>query len=198
MANQHSSSKRIATLGIYFAIVIVAFNLDSLLSLLLPIKFAIISIAIVSTLVLLSKNFFEAAIIGAFFGLASLISQWYLPKVPAFLNPLCSVLPRIFVGLGTFGAYKLMFLIFKKITAIKRRYFSAMFAGGSAAIINTVLVMLALSIYKNDSYLTMIKAILLTNFLPEFIGGMILVPLITLGVSKGAHMTIAGEHLLDT
>lgn len=188
--SNHNTAKRVALYGVYFAVIFVAFNIDSLLSLILPIKFAIVTISVVATLVLLSSNLFEAGLVGCFFGLSSLLSQLYLPKVPEFLNPLASVLPRICVGLGVFG----MFLLMRKLTQ-RNRYselISATVAGGSGAIINTVLVMAALSIFRSSPYLDMIKSVLVANFIPEFVGACILVPIISIAVSKAIKQPLGG------
>lgn len=205
----NKKSAQVATYGVFFAVVFIAFNIDSLLSMVLPIKFAIVTISTVAVLILLSKNVWEALLVGVFFGLSSLISQFYLPKVPEFLNPLCSVLPRACVGMSVFGVFRLMRRLTDKTvrdpllaeglsdSELKRNrkrseMISASIAGATAAIVNTALVMLMLSIYRTSPYLDMIKGVLLLNFLPECAGAIILVPFISTAVSKASRRPLGG------
>ena len=192
-SKQRFASEKIATYAMYFAIIFVAFNLDAMLSMIWPIKFAIITIATVCVLTLLSRNYLEAALVGAFFGLSSLLSQLYMPKVPEFLNPIVSVLPRIAVSLAAFTVFRIM----RKVTAGKEKseIISCILAGGTAPVVNTILVMMALSISRSSPYLTMIQGILVTNFVPEFLGGLILVPLIAPVVAKAMKLPLAGIKL---
>ncbi len=193
--SKNNTATRIATYGVFFAVIFIAFNIDSLLSMILPIKFAIITVTTVTTLVLLSKNVWEALLTGVFFGLSSLISQFYLPKVPEFLNPLCSVLPRMCVGAASFGIFRLMrWLTENKCHCArgKSERISCAFSGATSAIVNTALVMLMLSVYRTSPYLTMIEGVLVANFIPEAVGAIVLVPFIAPAVAKASKRPLGG------
>ena len=188
------NARRIATYAMYFAIIFIAFNIDSTLSFLGILKFAIITLATVTTLVLFSQNYLEAALVGAFFGISSLIANIYFPNAnsPYFLNPLVSVLPRIMVGLASFTAFRLMRKITAKSSHSER--ISAIVAAAVAPIVNTTLVLTALSIANPavDSLLLLIKGVLVTNFVPEFLGCVILTPILAPSIAKPTKIHLGG------
>ncbi len=77
-------------------------------------------------------------IMGAMFGLISLFHALSRPVTvfdPLFVNPLLSVLPRMFIGLVSYYA----FVLFKKITS--NNYVSSFLGGIMGSLTNTVLVL---------------------------------------------------------
>lgn len=194
MNDNFISSKTVARYGIYFALIFVARILDRLISIAWPINIAVFTISVSFTLILLSKNIYSALITGTLFGIASLIAAVIFPS-PAFMLPWVSVLPRMIVGLAIFGAYKLMFAILNKAKIWKKRYFSAMIASGIGVMVNTITVMFMVSLNSGDlsGYFAVVQGILLTNFIPEMVIGIICVPLLTISVANGTKMPIAGE-----
>ena len=185
---------RIALYGIVFALIFIARLLDRVISLAWPINLAVCTIAVSFVFILLSRNIWEALLMGTLFGVASLIAAVIFPS-PEFMLPWVSVLPRMIVGIAVFGAYKLFFRILKKAKINNRRYFSAFIAAGVGVIVNTATVMFMLSLNRGEmqSYFQVVGAIMLSNFLPEFISAMLIVPFLTIGVSRGAKISIAGE-----
>lgn len=86
------------------------------------------------------------ALMGFFAGLATLIRAYLAPLTPFdyfFQNPLVSILPRIFIGITPYFVYKGLGKIFKFKGS---ESVSAIIAGTTGAITNTILAVLALYI----------------------------------------------------
>lgn len=95
----------------------------------------------------------SGAIMGACAGMATLLRALLLPLSPFdyfFINPMVSVLPRIFIGVAAYYAFVLLHKRFKANAVI-----SSAFAAGIGAITNTLLVVGALYIVNGQ---TMVEA----------------------------------------
>lgn len=93
------------------------------------------------------------AVIGLIFGLTSLWSNLTQPVLlsPLFINPLVSVLPRIFIGVVAYYVYQLIYKVTKKV------YASGFMAGLIGSIVNTVGVLGMIYIIYADQYLVLME-----------------------------------------
>ena len=100
----------VATLGIMAAVIVVATVLDKAYSLgLVAIggaSLAVCSLVSVTLSAMLYNKFPYAIAAGALFGVTSFVLAYIFPS-PIFQNPLASVVPRLFIGIVGFGAYRL-------------------------------------------------------------------------------------------
>jgi uncharacterized membrane protein len=130
---------------------------------------------------------------GFLFGLTSIYQAALggLPTAPMFLNPLVSVIPRLFVPLAAYLIYKLFDKIFKG----KKRLVSGAIGGIFASLTNTVLVLGAIYIFYGARaaamigidpalLLTLLLGIVVSSGLPEAAASGILCGPIMFGVSK--------------
>lgn len=88
------------------------------------------------------------ALMGFFAGLFTLLRALLAPASPLdtiFINPLVSVLPRIFIGVVPYFIY----VFLQKV--VKNEVVSLILAGATGAITNTLLVILALYLLYNDT-----------------------------------------------
>lgn len=82
------------------------------------------------------------ALMGFFAGASTLLRALLAPLSPFdyfFINPLVSILPRIFIGVASAYVYKILNKLFKNSS--KGEKISILIAGASGAITNTALVM---------------------------------------------------------
>src|SRR5665648_56351 len=82
------------------------------------------------------------ALMGFFAGITTLLRALLAPLSPFdyfFINPLVSVLPRIFIGVVSAYVYRILNKILKKFSQGEK--LSILIAGASGAITNTALVM---------------------------------------------------------
>ncbi|MHB9295576.1 hypothetical protein PilKf_01322 [Pillotina sp. SPG140] len=108
----------------------------------------------------------EGPIVGTFvgllFGLFSLIQASIIAVNPgdlAFINPLISVVPRLFIGPATYAVY----ILIKGQSMSSRREYGAMIIGSIAgSLVNTVLVLGMLGVFKIYPW-TVIAGVALTN-----------------------------------
>ena len=137
------------------------------------------------------NDFRYTLVLGFSFGIVSLIRalapNGFLD--PFFVNPLVSVLPRVLMAIVTHLIYNLVLRLFKKVK--KGTEISAIITGGASALFNTIFTTsMLLLIYfpeianeltNNESNVGLfIKAIVLTNMIPEIVLGM----LVSYGVIK--------------
>ena len=99
-----------ATLGIMTAVIVVATLLDKAYSFGLVAvggaSLAVCSLVSVTLSAMLYDRFPYAIAAGAIFGLTSFVLAFVFPS-PIFQNPLASVVPRLFVGIIGFGAFRI-------------------------------------------------------------------------------------------
>ena len=174
----------IALTGIYTALVFVCILTESTLLLWMGISAAVLSLLVVMTFCL-HKNLLFAFLGGLIIGLCSFLTALIL-GVEAFMHPMISIVPRMFIGVSAYGVY----LLVKKLTAnsenkyIKEKLPYALGAG-AGIIVNTVLVVAALSIFGGFAVTqTAVQTIALFNFLPEFLVSVIFAPFTITAVKK--------------
>lgn len=131
-------------------------------------------------------------IVGFIFGLTSMfrgMAGMAGPTSPIFINPLVSVLPRIFIGLVSYYSFKLSMKI------IKNTYVSGLIAGGMASITNTVGVLGMIYVLYAAEYAEALgqsagtaKALLMgiatTNGIAEALGGALVVSAVVVVLKK--------------
>ena len=128
------------------------------------------------------------------------------------INPLVSLVPRLFVGISCFAVYRLVLWLVKKCTkedkflsATKQqrwwRQTGAMTAGIFVGlVVNTVLFLTATNLCKRflgqeyTGLLVIIKTVLFTNILPEYLISLLAVPQIVLGVRRGLRLGIEADR----
>lgn len=101
----------------------------------------------------------SGAIMGLLTGLVTLTRALTMPTSildPLFINPLVSVLPRIFVGVTPYYAYKFFQKIFKEKNSTI--FISSGLAGALGAITNTALVMGMLYVVYASKIVAMVGA----------------------------------------
>lgn len=130
---------------------------------------------------------FAGAIVGFFMGLESLIHSATRPAgllAPLFVNPIISVVPRIFIGIAAYYAYK----GFKKLLGEKKEGISIFLGAVFGSLANTigVLGMIYLvyadkveSLLQNTSAGAFVFTVATTNGVAEFLlAGIITVPIV--------------------
>lgn len=131
-------------------------------------------------------------VVGLIFGLTSMfrgMAGMAGPTSPIFINPLVSVLPRIFIGLVSYYSFKLSMKI------IKNTYVSGLIAGGMASITNTVGVLGMIYVLYAAEYAKALgqsagtaKALLMgiatTNGIAEALGGALVVSAVVVVLKK--------------
>ena len=139
---------------------------------------------IVATLYLGTK---AGVIVGGVWGINSLIRAYVMPTSPMYLfvfnSPFVTILPRLLMPLivGFISNY-----ILKKITSER---VNAMISGVLGSLVNTVLVLGAIVVFRRNEYLsiqdasmetlwTILGGIVLANGVPEMILAGLLVPII--------------------
>jgi len=145
------------------------------------------------------------------FGLASWVKAMIFGEAIA-INPLVSLVPRLFVGISCFAVYRLVLWLVKKCTkedkflsATKQqrwwRQTGAMTAGIFVGlVVNTVLFLTATNLCKRflgqeyTGLLAIIKTVLFTNILPEYLISLLAVPQIVLGVRRGLRLGIEADR----
>ena len=155
-----------------------------------PLNITIIHVTvIIATLWLGTRDGF---IIGSFWGLNSLIRSYVMPTSPmyvyVFSSPLISLIPRMLMPLIV-GLLAHVYL--KKLNPRIRH----MVAGGLGSLLNTVLVLGSIGLFKRSEYAQIAGAnleglwqvlggIILVNGVPEMIFSIIVTPMIMLALEK--------------
>jgi uncharacterized membrane protein len=177
--------KKIATAGILSAVVIVL-GLTGLGLIIWPSGLAITILHIPVIIGAVLEGPLVGLFIGFLFGIFSLIQSTII-AVPGtldvvFINPLISILPRLFIGPAAWLVYVLIsgklfgknsgpadgrFRIFTESLAIAA-------AGVIGSLANTILVLSALAVFKHLPWIG-IPAVVLTNGLPEAVAAALIV-----------------------
>lgn len=195
------AARIIALLAIMFALIFVAMMLDKMVSMFLPtgISTASITLLVTFSLCFLHNEWWIGFAAGIMFGLASWLTA-FIFGTPITVNPLVSVLPRIFVGIAAFSVYRIILLLFKTKTTRKAQIVSITIATAVGLILNTVLFLTALNVYKQvmgqdyTALFEIIKIVLYTNIIPEYAISIVAVPLVVLGVRTGLKLGIDGNN----
>lgn len=125
------------------------------------------------------------AIIGAAFGIVSMFHAITRPNTilaPLFMNPLVSVLPRIFIGVMSYYGY----VLFKKINKESKKVnVISIFTGGViGSLTNTILVLTMLYIVYKDKIEEMISTV------PKMAGTSVKAFVIGIGTTQGIGESI--------
>lgn len=121
---------------------------------------------------------------GALLGLSSFFLAILISNV-IFLNPLISILPRIFIGVIAY----LVAALVKKITAGSGNKFLTdvlpySIGGAFCVLSNTVLVISMLSIFDYASLAAVFTTIISINFIAEIVAGIVLTPIFAGVINK--------------
>ncbi|HRX13533.1 MAG TPA: hypothetical protein P5087_00715 [Eubacteriales bacterium] len=216
MIDTSKKTYRISLYGIMFATIAVAMAIDKVVSMsFLPISTAVCVLLVTFSFCLIQNDILTAFLAGTFFGLASLIKAFifgeimYIAEAVGGGNPIVLIyailiylIPRLFVGPVTFGVYRLMKKVFAKMEKIRLRETLALsIAIFMGLIANTVLFLLALNITKTILYVEhstlfgIIKVVIFTNILPEYLVSIALAPQIIIGVRKALHLGIEANPI---
>jgi len=202
----NSKAFQVAKYAVMMATIFVAMMLDRVISLGLPISTAACVLLVTFSFCYLDNTWLTGIIVGALFGFVSFLKEFIFPSsvaaFPVYVWPLITILPRVAMGAAAFSVYRLMLLITKKMgNAYARQTLSMTVATLIGNAVNTVLFLLALNVCKivahmdYTSLLIVIKGVILTNILPEYLISMILAPHIVLGVRRGLKLGVDGNNL---
>ena len=201
----NSKAFRLARYGVTFATIFVAMMLDRVISLGLPVSTAAVVILITFSFCFLDNSWSSGILSFTLFGLASFVKEFIWPSsiaaFPVYEWPLVTVVPRLAAGACAFGVYRLLLFVTRKMTNKYVRQTLAMtvaiFIGNAT---NTVLFLSTLNLFKvvnnvdYSSLIVTIKAVILTNILPEYLISMILAPHVVLGVRRGLKLGVEGNN----
>ncbi len=182
-----SKSKRIALYGIFAALLVVMFYLETLIGSFWITPPAIISLSLLFTLCL-SEDWKLALGGGVLFGLVS----WALAAMfgnPVFIFPWISVLPRLFVGIGAYGAFRLIkHFVRNKTNKFLVSYLPYSVGALCGILINTILVITCLTLFAPDlgSLSDWISACVTLNFPIELVAAVVLTPVLCNAIKRGA------------
>lgn len=205
MVNTRSKAYTVAKYAIMLATIFVAMMLDRAISVGLPISTAAVTILVTFSFCFLENSWTTGILAGVFFGVASFFKEFIFPSsvsaFPVYVWPLITVLPRAIMGAVAFALYKLMLLATSKMrNKYSRQTVSITVAVFLGNVCNTVLFLSALNIAKRTvgmdytPLITVIKAALITNIIPEYLISMILSPHVALGVRRGLGLGVDGNN----
>ena len=205
MVNYNSKAYQVAKYAIMLATISVAMLLDRVISLGLPTSTAAVVILVTFSFCFMENRWLTGVLACGFFGLASFFKEFIFPSsvavFPVYAWPLITVLTRVACGAVAFGAYRLMLLTTAKMkNKYQRQTVSITIATLVGNITNTVLFLSALNIAKMTvgmeytSLIVVIKAVIFTNIIPEYLISAILAPHVVLGVRKGLRLGIDGNN----
>lgn len=178
------NSKKIAMFGIFSALIFVAFNLDKLLSLWLPVSAAVITLTVVLTFCFIIKKPLLIISFWTLFGIASFITAFYIPSAsaPLFMQPQISILPRFLVGILCVG---ITMLVNKFMTKFNKPKINIAIISVLSIMCNTLLTLTAFVLFGGKDFLELfIGFITGINFVLEVILVPIILPFIFTGVNK--------------
>ena len=172
-----SVGRTIAFLGVMFALVFVflmieTFAFSALFGNFTP---AALTLPLAAAISVTGKKW-RMAVGGTLLGFSSFFLAIIIAN-PIFLNPLISILPRVFIGLIAY----LICAFFKWIFRNSNNFFLTgilpySFAGAFAVLTNTVLVITMLTVFNEASLAAVLATILSVNFVAELVSGIILTP----------------------
>lgn len=120
---------------------------------------------------------------GTIFGACSFVLSFIIGFV-VFMNPLVSILPRVFIGVVAYFVYLFVSWLTKNAKSkFLREILPLSLAGAFGILTNTVLTLTMMWVFNSAELAAVISTIMSVNFVAEVIGGMVLVP-IYVGVLK--------------
>ncbi|MDW7668568.1 MAG: ECF transporter S component [Bacillota bacterium] len=148
-----SETRKLTFLGVMLALTIVFVALTAVPTASATMAFLIFIPTIVTSIIMGPK---AGALMGFLSGATTMLRAILAPLSPFdafFINPLISILPRIFIGITPFLIYKLIKGLIKNETGDK---LAILLAGAAGAITNTALVMTMLYIIYAQQVVDMI------------------------------------------
>ncbi len=197
----NNKAYRIALWAIMLALIIVAMLLDRAISLALPVSMALTVLVVTFSCMFTYNRWSDAVMVGLFMGLASMVKELIFPSVSFVynINPLVSVVPRVAMAVVAYGTYRLVLWCMRHTSSRKRAHTVALVCGVLLGLVtNTVLYLSALNWYKQylgDDYTALsliIKAVIYTNIIPEYLVSLVGVPFIVPRVRRAMHLGIEG------
>ncbi len=197
----NSKAYQVAKYAITFATIFVAMMLDRVISLGLPTATAACVLLVTFSFSFLDNKWLTGVLSCMLFGLASFIKEFIFPSavaaLPVYWWPVVTIVPRVAMGAVAFGVYRLMQLLCRKMLNRYLRQTVCITVAtffGLACI--TVLFLSVLNLANRlsgqeyQSLVLVIKAVLVTNIIPEYLVSMILVPHVVLGVRRGLKLGV--------
>ncbi len=200
----NNKAYRIALWAIMFALIFVGMMLDRAVSLALPVSMALIVLVVTFSCMFTYNRWSDAIMAGLFMGIASMVKELIFPSVSFVynINPLVSVLPRVAMAVMAFATYRLVLWCMHNSTNRRRAHIVALVCGVLVGLVtNTVLYLSALNWYKQylgDDYTALsiiIKAVIYTNIIPEYLVSLIGVPFIAPRVRRAMHLGVEGKMI---
>lgn len=113
---------------------------------------------------------------GTIFGCCSFVLAIIIGNF-VFLNPLVSILPRIFIGIVAYFVFLLFKKLFKNSKSIAWNFVvPCSIAGAFGILTNTVCTLFMMWVFNAAAIVAIFTVILSINFVAEIIGAIILVP----------------------
>ena len=114
---------------------------------------------------------------GTIFGCCSFFLAVIIAN-PVFINPLISILPRVFIGVIAYLVYALVSKITKNSTnGFVKEVLPSSIAGAFGILTNTVCTIFMLWVFDKSGLSAVFTTIMSVNFLGEIIGAIVLVPI---------------------
>lgn len=175
---KYSKTKRIAFYGILSALMFVFLLIETYL---FTAFFGNFTPAILTLPFAVALSLFNGKrgmwIGGTIFGCASFFLAVCIGN-PIFLNPLVSILPRVFIGVVAYGVYSLVSLICKKSkNSFLQTKIPLSFAGAFGILTNSVCTIFMMWVFNSATIAMVFSTIISINFLAEILGAVILVPI---------------------
>lgn len=181
------NSKIVARYGMIFALVIVAYYIDALISMGLTVRTAIVTMIVVMTVIQLF-DFWTALFTAAVFGCSSFVFSFIHPNFTsgAFMYPYVSILPRLCIAIVSFPLFKFLTKAFgNSENSFKRDILPRAIGGASGALTNTLLVVPLISVALGKQLIgEVVKINVIISAVIEFSCALAVVPIISLILSK--------------
>ena len=171
------SAKTVAFLGVMLALIFVVLLVETYLFQVLFGNFTPAALTIpLAIAVLVTGKKWRMFVGGTLLGVASFFLAVFISNF-IFINPLISVLPRVFVGIISYFVYKGFKRVFSNS---KNRFFKNILpyslAGIAGVITNTGLVIPMMFLFHYASIAAVFTTVMLVNFVAEIVCAAILVP----------------------
>lgn len=201
----NSKAHQVAKYAIMFATIFVAMMLDRVISIGLPTATAACVLLVTFSFCYLDNRWSTGILACTLFGLASFFKEFIFPSsvaaFPVYVWPIITVLPRVVMGFVAFAVYRLMLRLTAKFSnAYSRQTLCITVATFFGLLTNTALFLSTLNLCKRIAdmdytpLIAVIKAVLVTNIVPEYLISMILAPHVVLGVRRGLKLGVDGNN----
>lgn len=192
MNKKRKVTRTIVLYAVSFALIFVARLLDKAITGFLPINAAIITLTVAFSCALIEPDFINSVVVGAIFGVVSLLATAVMGGTPDFLNPLVSVLPRVVVGVALFGSFygvNRLILYFTNRPTLSM-VSAIVVACVIGALVNTVTVlgMINLLQMNGEWFAKVISTIIAINGTLELTVPPVITPIIVMGVRRGLRI----------